>query len=107
MVAEVRDNPVKQALSRGGRARGAMVFEFFSPGLPQICKNAGAEFVLYDMAPAIFAIDALWAREYAAKGFRLMAYGVDQLLLQDALGRGLDLLRDAFHEAEADKGSPG
>ena len=26
-----------------------MVFEFFSPGLPQICKNAGAEFVLYDM----------------------------------------------------------
>jgi hypothetical protein len=31
---------------------------------------------------------------------------VDHLLLQDALGRGLDLLRDAFHEAEADKGSP-
>ena len=26
-----------------------MVFEFFSPGLPQICENAGAEFVLYDM----------------------------------------------------------
>jgi 2-keto-3-deoxy-L-rhamnonate aldolase RhmA len=271
MVRKVRDNPVKQALSRGGRARGAMVFEFFSPGLPQICKNAGAEFVLYDMehtglefetlktqlalsrglalvpmvrvprgdyhfiaraldigalgvmvpmvgtpaeaeyhvsctryppqgrrgaafgfahddyqggdivskmnalhartlliaqietdeglrnveaiaavrgidalwigqfdltnfmgipgefehrdylaavdrivaacathakAPAILAIDAVWAREYAAKGFRLMAYGVDQLLLQDALGRGLDLLRDAFHEADADKGSP-
>ena len=33
--------------------------------------------------------------------------GVDPLLLQHALGRGLDLLRDAFHEAEADKGSPG
>jgi 2-dehydro-3-deoxyglucarate aldolase/4-hydroxy-2-oxoheptanedioate aldolase len=57
-------------------------------------------------APAILALDAVWAREYAAKGFRLMAYGVDQLLLQDALGRGLDLLRDAFHEADADKGSP-
>ena len=26
-----------------------MVFEFFSPGLPQICRNAGADFVLYDM----------------------------------------------------------
>ena len=26
-----------------------MVFEFFSPGIPQICRNAGAEFVLYDM----------------------------------------------------------
>jgi len=46
---EVRDNPVKQALAAGGRARGAMVFEFFSPGLPQICRNAGADFVLYDM----------------------------------------------------------
>jgi 2-dehydro-3-deoxyglucarate aldolase/4-hydroxy-2-oxoheptanedioate aldolase len=46
---EVRDNPVKQTLAAGGRARGAMVFEFFSPGLPQICRNAGAEFVLYDM----------------------------------------------------------
>ena len=26
-----------------------MVFELFSPGLPQICKNAGADFILYDM----------------------------------------------------------
>ena len=26
-----------------------MVFECFVPGLPQICRNAGAEFVLYDM----------------------------------------------------------
>ena len=45
----MRDNPVKQAIANGGKAFGAMVFEFFSPGLPQICKNAGAEFVLYDM----------------------------------------------------------
>ena len=45
----MRDNPVKHAVAGGGRAFGAMMFEFFSPGLPQICKNAGAEFVLYDM----------------------------------------------------------
>ncbi len=45
----MRDNPVKAALAAGGRAFGAMVFEFFSPGMPQICRNAGAEFVLYDM----------------------------------------------------------
>ena len=36
-------------LAAGGSAFGAMVFEFFSPGLPQLCKNAGAEFVLFDM----------------------------------------------------------
>ena len=55
---------------------------------------------------AILAIDEAWAREYAAKGFRLMGYGVDQLLLQDALRGGLDVLRDAFDDAGADKGLP-
>jgi len=45
----MRDNPVKAKLAQGGSSYGAMIFEFFSPGLPQICKNAGAEFILYDM----------------------------------------------------------
>jgi len=266
----MRDNPIKRALAGGGCARGAMVFEFFSPGLPQIVKNAGAEFVLYDMehtglgyetlktqlalcrglelvpmvrvprgdyhfiaraldvgalgvmvpmvatraeaefhvsctryppqgrrgaafgfahddyqggdiggkmtashartlliaqietdeglrnvdaiaavpgidalwigqfdltnfmgipgqfghpdylaavdrivaacavhgkTAAILATDDAWARDYATKGFRLMAYGIDQLLLQDALRRGLDVVRDALHDAGANKGS--
>ena len=45
----MRDNPVKATLASGGCAFGAMVFEFFAPGIPQICRNAGAEFILYDM----------------------------------------------------------
>ncbi|HTP99508.1 MAG TPA: aldolase/citrate lyase family protein [Casimicrobiaceae bacterium] len=45
----MRANPVKAQLAAGGRAFGAMVFEFFSPGIAQICRNAGAQFVLYDM----------------------------------------------------------
>ena len=57
-------------------------------------------------APAILATDEAWARDYAAKGFRLMAYGIDQLLLQNALRRGLDVLRDAFGAAQTDKGPP-
>jgi 2-dehydro-3-deoxyglucarate aldolase/4-hydroxy-2-oxoheptanedioate aldolase len=44
---------------------------------------------------AFIATDDDLARDYAAKGFRLMAYGIDQLLLQRALGHGLDLLRAA------------
>jgi 2-dehydro-3-deoxyglucarate aldolase/4-hydroxy-2-oxoheptanedioate aldolase len=43
--------------------------------------------------PAFLATDEAWARDYAAKGFRLMAYGIDQLMYQDALRRGLDILR--------------
>lgn len=269
--ADVRPNPVKATLSAGGRSRGTMVFEFFSPGMPQIVSNAGAEFVLYDMehtglgfetlksqfascrgldlvpmvrvprgdyhfiaraldigalgvmvpmvgtraeaefhvscaryppmgrrgaafgfahddyaggdvtakmaaahertlmiaqietdeglrnveaiaavpgidalwigqfdltnfmgipaqfqhreylaavdrvvaacashgkTAAILATDEAWARDYAARGFRLMAYGIDQLLLQNALRHGLDVLRDAFGDEQTDKGPP-
>ena len=52
--------------------------------------------VAHGKTPAILATDDAWAREYAAKGFRLMAYGIDQLLLQDALRQGLDVLRAAL-----------
>jgi len=45
--------------------------------------------------PAFLATDDTWARDYVAKGFRLMAYGIDQALLQNALQRGLGVLRDA------------
>ena len=48
----MRGNPVKAKLARGEHAFGSMFFEFFSPGVPQIAKNAGAEFILFDMEHA-------------------------------------------------------
>jgi 2-dehydro-3-deoxyglucarate aldolase/4-hydroxy-2-oxoheptanedioate aldolase len=45
----MRANPVKQKLAAGGRAFGSMIFEFFTPGMPQLLKNAGAEYALYCM----------------------------------------------------------
>jgi 2-dehydro-3-deoxyglucarate aldolase/4-hydroxy-2-oxoheptanedioate aldolase len=45
----MRENPVKQRLAAGGRSFGSMIFEFFTPGVPRILKNAGAEFALYCM----------------------------------------------------------
>jgi 2-keto-3-deoxy-L-rhamnonate aldolase RhmA len=72
MEPVVRDNPVKAALAGGGRAFGAMIFEFFSPGLPQICKNAGADFILYDMEHS--------------------GLGLESLKVQCALCRGLDIV---------------
>lgn len=68
----MRDNPVKTRLAAGGRAYGAMIFEFFAPGIPQICRNAGAEFILYDM-------------EHTGLSF-------ETLKMQVALCRGLDLV---------------
>jgi 2-keto-3-deoxy-L-rhamnonate aldolase RhmA len=46
---------------------------------------------------ALIAMDDEWAREYAVKGFRLFAYGVDSLMLQSALAHGLELLRATWH----------
>jgi 2-keto-3-deoxy-L-rhamnonate aldolase RhmA len=45
----MRSNPVKQKLAAGGRAFGSMIFEFFTPGMPRLLKNAGAEYAMYCM----------------------------------------------------------
>ena len=45
----MRENAVKKTLAAGERAFGAMIFEFFTPGMPRIVKNAGAQFALYCM----------------------------------------------------------
>jgi 2-dehydro-3-deoxyglucarate aldolase/4-hydroxy-2-oxoheptanedioate aldolase len=49
-----------------------MTFEFFTPGYPAICREAGAEFILYDM-------------EHSGAGFETMK-------AQFAFCRGLDLV---------------
>ena len=44
--------------------------------------------------PAGFlALDEDWARRYHAKGFRVLAYGLDSQLLQGALRRGIEVIR--------------
>jgi len=50
--------------------------------------------------PGFMAADDAWANEYRAKGFRILAYGIDVALMQTALARGLATLR----ENEARKG---
>lgn len=40
---------LRERAMRGDTVRGAMVFEFFSPGIAQILKLAGAEFAMFDM----------------------------------------------------------
>jgi 2-dehydro-3-deoxyglucarate aldolase/4-hydroxy-2-oxoheptanedioate aldolase len=46
-------------------------------------------------AAGFMPTDESWARDYVAKGFRILAYGVDSLLLQQSLSHGLAVLRDA------------
>lgn len=68
----MRPNPLKPRLANGGCAFETMTFEFFTPGYPAICREAGAEFILYDM-------------EHSGVGFETMK-------AQFAFCRGLDLV---------------
>jgi len=63
---------MKERLKRNELLTGTMVFEFFSPGLAQIVRAAGADFVLYDM-------------EHTGLGF-------ETLKTQFALCRGLPIV---------------
>ena len=45
----MKQNAIKKAVLAGEPVAGAMVFEFFSPGMSSILANAGCRFVLYDM----------------------------------------------------------
>jgi 2-keto-3-deoxy-L-rhamnonate aldolase RhmA len=45
----MHENPVKHSLAAGGPSLGSMVFEFFTPAMPRLLKNAGAQFALYCM----------------------------------------------------------
>ena len=53
---------LRASLARDGRAFGAAVFEFFAPGIAQLCKAAGAEFVLYDMEHTGAGIETIKAQ---------------------------------------------
>ncbi|MEM7188830.1 MAG: aldolase/citrate lyase family protein [Pseudomonadota bacterium] len=40
---------IRQRVMAGEQVLGAMIFEFFSPGMPQLLAHAGCDYVLYDM----------------------------------------------------------
>jgi len=68
----MRDNPVKTALALGGRARGAMIFECFVPGIAQICVNAGADFILYDLEHTGASLETLKAQCSMCRGLPIV-----------------------------------
>lgn len=45
----MKPNAIKQDVLAGKTVAGAMIFEFFSPGMSAILANAGCKFVVYDM----------------------------------------------------------
>jgi 2-keto-3-deoxy-L-rhamnonate aldolase RhmA len=68
------ENPVKARLAAGERVFGTMVFEFFSPGMPQIAKVAGAEYILYCMEHTAIDLDTVKQQVAYCRGLELPPY---------------------------------
>jgi 2-dehydro-3-deoxyglucarate aldolase/4-hydroxy-2-oxoheptanedioate aldolase len=55
----VRPSAIRQRVLQGEVVVGAMIFEFFAPGTPQVLKSAGCEFALFDMEHAGLGFETL------------------------------------------------
>ena len=83
-------NLKKKFLNRE-QIRGAMIFEFFSPGIPYVIKNSGCEFVIYDMEHGGLTFDKFKELSLISKGI-----GLDPLIRipqisYNFIARSLDL----------------
>ncbi|MBI1244732.1 MAG: hypothetical protein GC202_06980 [Alphaproteobacteria bacterium] len=59
---------LKQRVRAGKLVAGAMVFEFFSPGMARIAEVAGCDFVMFDMEHSGLSIETLKQMQAAARG---------------------------------------
>ena len=67
--------------------------QFQHPDYVAGVKRIAAACAAHGKTAAFLATDNTWANEYMAHGYRLLAFGIDQLMLQAALKSGLDNLR--------------
>jgi 2-dehydro-3-deoxyglucarate aldolase/4-hydroxy-2-oxoheptanedioate aldolase len=87
----MRDNPVKAKITAGGSAFGAMIFEFFTPGIAQICKAAGAEFMLYDMEHTAISTETLRQQFALCRGLGIVPMVRVPTTEYDFIARMLDV----------------
>jgi 2-keto-3-deoxy-L-rhamnonate aldolase RhmA len=67
--------------------------EFGNPRYQDAVERILAACRRHGRTPGFMAADARWAAEYKARGFRMIAYGIDVILLREALAAGLAALR--------------
>ena len=87
----MRKNTVKEMLNAGEAAFGTMIFEFFTPGIAQIVKAAGADFILFDMEHSGAGIDVIKAQMAACRGIGLTPMVRVPVLQSHFIARCLDM----------------
>lgn len=87
----MRTNPVKEKLLAGQPAFGAFGWEFLVPGLPQIVKAAGAEFLMIDMEHAGTSYETLKQQVALCRGIDLVPMVRPPANQYHYISRALDL----------------
>ena len=59
---------LRRRVMAGEQVLGSMVFEFFSPGIAQVMKLAGCEYVIYDMEHTGLGFESLKSQVAACRG---------------------------------------
>lgn len=59
---------LRQRIMSGDQVLGAMIFEFFSPGVPQLLVHAGCEYALYDMEHTGVGLETMKAQVAHCRG---------------------------------------
>jgi 2-keto-3-deoxy-L-rhamnonate aldolase RhmA len=67
----MRPNTIKADVMAGRPVAGAMIFEFFSPGMSAILANAGCRFVIYDMEHTGLGFETLKWLFSTCRGLRI------------------------------------
>jgi 2-keto-3-deoxy-L-rhamnonate aldolase RhmA len=62
---------IRQRVMAGEQVLGSMIFEFFTPGIAQILKNAGCEYALYDMEHTGMSLETLKTQVAHCRGLGL------------------------------------
>ena len=71
--------------------KGAMIFDFFSPGIPYVIKNSGCEFVIYDMEHGGLTLDKFKELSLISKGIDLNPIIRIPEISYNYIARSLDL----------------
>src|SRR4051812_36463465 len=87
----MRTNPVKKKLLNGEPVFGAFGWEFLVPGLPQIVKSCGAEFLLIDMEHAGTSYETLKDQAALCRGLDLVPMARVPANQYHYISRALDL----------------
>lgn len=87
----MRTNPVKEKLLRGEAVFGAFGWEFMVPGLPQMVKASGAEFLLLDMEHAGTTYETIKDQAALCRGLDLVPMARVPANQYHYISRALDL----------------